>query len=168
MEEADSTLVELAFWGVILLFSYFLLLIWFLLGRRNERRHEADLARREADLANVLVMGDGMPADAAPTPAPTLVTAEVALASDGFKNWVFGFRNLFGGESKSFTRLFARARREAMARLKESARAQGFDAICNVRFDSADIGGNAVEAGKRKGMKMACCMVSGTAYRRGV
>ena len=168
MEEADSALIELAFWGVILLFSYFLLFIWFVLGRRNERRHEADLARREADLASILVMGDGMPSDAAPTPAPTLVTAEVALASDGFKNWVFGFRNLFGGESKSFTRLFARARREAMARLKESARAQGFDAICNVRFDSADIGGNAVEAGKRKGMKMACCMVSGTAYRRGV
>lgn len=166
MDEADSALFELAFWGVILLFSYLLLLLWYLLGRKAEKRHEADLARREAELASILATGDGLPSDASPTPPPTLVTAEVALASDGFKNWIFGFRNLFGGESKSFTRLFTRARREAVARLKESARAQGHDAICNLRFDSADIGGNAVEAGKKKGLKMACCMVSGTAYRR--
>ena len=167
MDEADSTLFELAFWAVILFFSYLLMLLWFLLGRRAEKRHEASLARREADLASIVATGEGLPDNASPAPAPMLVTGEVAIASDGFKNWIFGFRNLFGGESKSFTRLFERARREAMARMKESARAQGYDAICNIRFDSADIGGSAVEAGKKKSMKMACCMVSGTAYRRG-
>ena len=41
----------------------------------------------------------------------------------------------------------------------------GCNAVCNVRFDSADIGGNAAGA-KKKGSNMAVALVSGTAWRR--
>lgn len=96
-----------------------------------------------------------------------LVTGEAVMASDVFKSWVFGFKNIVGGESKTFTRLFDRARREALLRMKERARELGCDAVCNVRFDSADIGGNAT-SGAKKNSNMAVALVSGTAWRRPV
>ena len=142
------------------------LLLWWALGRSQERRHLRDLAAREAALRDVLVTDlRGFPGADPACPPPELVCGEAAIASDGFKSWVFGLRNLFGGESKSFTALFERARREAVARMAEAARARGFDAVCNVRFSTVDIGGNASGAGK-KAMPMAVCTVSGTAYRR--
>ena len=54
---------------------------------------------------------------------------------------------------------------EALLRMKERARELGCNAVCNVRFDSADIGGNAAGA-KKKGSNMAVALVSGTAWRR--
>ena len=109
----------------------------------------------------------GFPGAGEGCPPPELVCGETAIASDGFKTWVFGLRNLFGGESKSFARLFDRARREAVAKMAEAARARGFDAVCNVRFATVDIGGNASgNGGKNKALPMAVCTVSGTAYRR--
>ena len=45
-----------------------------------------------------------------------LVSGEAVVASDTFKTWVFGLKNIVGGESKNFTRLFDRARREALLR----------------------------------------------------
>lgn len=144
------------------------MLLWWAVGRSQERRHLADLAVREAALRGVLVTTlKGFPDAAEGCPPPELVCGETAIASDGFKTWVFGLRNLFGGESKSFTRLFDRARREAVAKMAEAARARGFDAVCNVRFATVDIGGNASSGGgKKKALPMAVCTVSGTAYRR--
>ena len=144
------------------------LLLWWAIGRSQERRHLADLAAREAALRGVLVTTlKGFPGAGEGCPPPELVCGETAIASDGFKTWVFGLRNLFGGESRSFTRLFDRARREAVAKMAEAARARGFDAVCNVRFATADIGGNASgNGGKNKALPMAVCTVSGTAYRR--
>ena len=72
-------------------------------------------------------------------------------------------QNLVGGESKTFGRLFDRARREATLRLKEAARELGYNAVCNIRYDGVDIGGNTSASGK-KANPMAVCLVSGTAY----
>ena len=143
------------------------LLLWWLIGRTTERRHLRSLVAREAALRDVLVTSlKGCPGAAAGGPSPELVCGESAIASDGFKTYVFGLRNVFGGESRSFTRLFDRARREAVARMVESARERGFDAVCNVRFATVDIGGNASGGNRKKSIPMAVCTVSGTAYRR--
>ena len=48
----------------------------------------------------------------------------------------------------------------------ESAKAQGYNAVCNVRFGGMDIGGN-TSAGGKKANQMAIVAVSGTAYCRG-
>ena len=142
------------------------LLLWRALGRMQEKKHLRSLAEREAALRGVLVTSlRGFPGADPACPPPELVCGETAVASDGFKSWLFGLRNLFGGESRSFTSLFDRARREAVARMAEAARARGFDAVCNVRFATVDVGGNASGAGK-KAMPMAVCTVSGTAYLR--
>ena len=88
---------------------------------------------------------------------------EAVLAADAFKNWMLGWRSIFGGEVVSFRKLMDRARREALARLLEDAKRQGYNAVCNVRYDSADVGGAVHARNKNAGKKIAI-LASGTAY----
>lgn len=150
-----------------ILISVLLLGVFLLVGHMNEKRHLRSLAAREARFADMVVTTLKRPCGRVLLDAPPcLVCGEAAVASDGFKSWVFGLKNLIGGESKSFSRLFGRARREAILRMLEAAKAQGCNAVCNVRYGSTDIGGNTSAGGKR-GCPMAVCTVSGTAYRMG-
>jgi uncharacterized protein YbjQ (UPF0145 family) len=90
-----------------------------------------------------------------------LIVAEVVIGSDHLKTFLAGWRALFGGEMKALTRIMERAKREAIVRLVKQSTAAGYNALCNVRVDSADIGG--VNAGRKK--PMAACIATGTAYR---
>ena len=142
------------------------LFVGWLAGHLSETKHERSLAAREGALKDIETTDLRNPPGFAGAEGPcSLVSGEAVVASDTFKTWVFGLKNIVGGESKTFTRLFDRARREALLRMKERARELGCNAVCNVRFDSADIGGNAAGA-KKKGSNMAVALVSGTAWRR--
>ena len=144
----------------------FVLFVGWLVGHLSETKHERSLALREEELRDIEATDLRNPPGFADAEGPcVLVSGEAVVASDTFKSWVFGFKNVVGGESKTFTRLFDRARREALLRMKKRARELGCNAVCNVRFDSADIGGNAAGA-KKKGSNMAVALVSGTAWRR--
>lgn len=139
---------------------------WFV-GHLSETKHERSLAAREEALKDIETTDLRNPPGFAGAEGPcSLVSGEAVVASDTFKTWVFGLKNIVGGESKTFTRLFDRARREALLRMKERARELGCDAVCNVRFDSADIGGNATSGAKKNNSNMAVALVSGTAWRR--
>ena len=144
------------------------LVFWWAIGHFTERKHLRSLAEREAAVGDFAVTSLKTPVGCAASQAapPTLVCGEAVVASDHFKSWVFGLKNIVGGESKTFTRLFERARREALLRMIAEAKAGGYNAICNVRFESVDIGGNASRPAK-KNMNMAVCQAFGTAYRRG-
>ncbi len=138
-----------------------------LAGHLSETKHERSLAAREEALKDIETTDlRNPPGFAGAEGSCSLVSGEAVVASDTFKTWVFGLKNIVGGESKTFTRLFDRARREALLRMKERARELGCDAVCNVRFDSADIGGNATSDAKKKNSNMAVALVSGTAWRR--
>jgi uncharacterized protein YbjQ (UPF0145 family) len=143
------------------------LFVGWLAGHLSETKHERSLAAREGALKDIETTDLRNPPgfDGAEGPC-SLVSGEAVVASDTFKTWVFGLKNIVGGESKTFTRLFDRARRAALLRMKERARELGCDAVCNVRFDSADIGGNATSGAKKKNSNMAVALVSGTAWRR--
>ena len=142
------------------------LFVGWLVGHLSETKHERSLALREEALKDIETTDLRNPPGYNGAEGPcSLVSGEAVVASDTFKTWVFGLKNIVGGESKTFTRLFDRARREALLRMKERARELGCNAVCNVRFDSADIGGNAAGA-KKKGSNMAVALVSGTAWRR--
>ena len=142
-----------------------LLAIELLIGGMIEKSHLRSLAAREHALDGFLITSMKMPpaSSVSSSRLPKLVMGEAVISSDYFKNWLFGFVNFFGGESKTFARLFDRARREATLRMIDQARREGFTAICNIRYESADIAGNAA-TNRKNTLKIASCTVSGTAY----
>ena len=165
MEEEAEGLWVVVFYFV---FPIAALVLWWVLGHLAERKHLRSLAEREAGIGDFAMTSLKTPVGCVPNPdtPPTLVCGEAVVASDGFKSWVFGLKNVVGGESKTFTRLFERARREAVLRMIAEAKAGGYNAICNVRFEGNDIGGNTSQPAK-KNMNMAVCQAFGTAYLRG-
>jgi Uncharacterized conserved protein len=60
-------------------------------------------------------------------------------------NFVAGLRTIFGGEIHEYTELLNQSRAQALARLKENARATGANAIVSVDFDSSEIGQSMTE-----------------------
>ncbi|MGB5255686.1 MAG: heavy metal-binding domain-containing protein [Woeseiaceae bacterium] len=77
----------------------------------------------------------------------TLVTGSIVISLDYFKRVIAGLRGLIGGRIKTYEPLLERARREALLRMTESAREQGFDAIFNVRLETSRLA-NARRDGK--------------------
>jgi uncharacterized protein YbjQ (UPF0145 family) len=144
-----------------------LLAVGLFVGGTVERRHLRDLDQREQALANMWVTNlksfpNGVDPSSLP---PKLVTGEVALATDYLKSFLASLKNLFGGEVRSYLSLASRARREALCRMLESAREQGYNAVCNVRFGAADIAGASDQSNAEKqGMVVVAGMASGTAY----
>lgn len=143
-------------------FFLFLLALGLFVGGYRERSHIARLDLREQATAHILVtqlksFPSAVPGD---TP-PRLLVAEAVIATDYLKSFLAGLRNIFGGEVRSFQSLLTRARREALLRIVEAAEREGYNAVCNVRFDMADVGGN---SGVSQKMPMASILASATAY----
>jgi uncharacterized protein YbjQ (UPF0145 family) len=140
-----------------------LLTLGLLAGGYAERKHLRNLANREAANGDFFISQVRNFPDAVALEAPpTIVFGEVAIASDYLKSFLSGLRKIFGGEMRSYHSLTVRARREALQQLVEHAREQGYNALCNVRMDTADIAGNS----KRRSMPMVSILASATAYHR--
>jgi len=148
----------------LLMFLGPLVFFGLIIGRTVEKRHFRRLDAFDAQHQDFLITQlKSFPMSVAGKPAPSLVVAEVVIASDYLKSWFAKWRNLFGGEIRSFQTLQTRAKREAVARLTASAIEQGYNAICNVRIESADVGG----ATAQRQTPMAAVIASATAYHAG-
>jgi uncharacterized protein YbjQ (UPF0145 family) len=144
-----------------------LLALGFTAGTMAELRHFRQLDDREQATNDIIRTNSKnflVPTNTSNLP-PTLLCAETVIASDYFKNFLAAFRKFFGGEMRSYNSLMERARREALTRLIEQAKARGYNAICNVRLEPADIGGS---LSNNKGAAMVCILGSATAYMSGV
>lgn len=138
-----------------------LVLFGLIIGRTVEKRHFRQLDEFDAAHRHVLVTQlKSFPMAQHQKSPPSMVMAEVVIASDYLKSWLAQWRNLFGGEVRSFQTLQTRAKREAVVRLTKSALDQGYNAICNVRIESADVGGGSAQ---RK-TPMAAVIATATAY----
>jgi len=142
-------------------FTAFGLILGAIFGSAAEKKHLTDLALREQAMAGVRVYDVPFPTTSSADAEPKLHMGEVAIASDYLKSFVASLIGLVGGEMKVFETLMNRARREALLRLKERAHADGYNAICNVRLSTADIGGSA----GGQGQPMVAMIASGTCYR---
>lgn len=141
-----------------------LLALGFFSGTFLERRHIRRLNAREADCAGVVgTQLKSFPGGVAPGSVPTMLAAESVIASDYFKSFLSGVRKFFGGELGSYLTLLERARREAYVRILEQARDAGYDTVCNVRFETVDIGG--ATNPKRRAVTVAM-LATATAYQR--
>jgi uncharacterized protein YbjQ (UPF0145 family) len=116
-----------------------LLLLGSTVGRSRERRHFADLDQRDAASRSFVVTDlKTVPPGMQPASA-TLVVGATVVASDYLKTFLSGFRMIFGGEMRSYSRMIERARREARLRMVEDARRLGALAVINVRFETSPI-----------------------------
>ncbi|MDP7033851.1 MAG: heavy metal-binding domain-containing protein [Planctomycetota bacterium] len=133
------------------------------IGGRREKNHFQSLALRRAALQDILISDiRTFPGGSSLSAPPKMLTSQVVIATDYFKSFLAGLSKLFGGEIRSYESLLTRAREEAITRLIEEAHVEGYDAICNLRVDTADIGGGAGS----KGVVTVGIMATATAYRR--
>lgn len=120
-----------------------LLIIGSIFGTMAQRRHIADLDRREADMQGFLLSNytsaDGSRGE--------LVTGSTVVAYDFFRRVAVIFRKLIGGRFKMHEGFMMRARREAILRMAEDARSRGASAVHNVRLVSANLGDNSRGSG---------------------
>jgi uncharacterized protein YbjQ (UPF0145 family) len=141
-----------------------LLVVTFFIGQKGERDHFEDLRRREARLRSMPVTTfETLPPDWTPITSG-IVTGSVVMSADYFKQFVAGFKKFFGGRLTVFEPLLDRARREAIARMLESARAKGFDAVINVRIEGSRINRSGTQ---KEGVVAVEMLAYGTGIKRG-
>ncbi len=107
-------------------------------GRLRDNRRSKyvarELARRDVLLVNtkrLLEVDSSLP--------PEVLAATVVRCLDDARHAMAIFRTKIGGEVRSLTRSTLLARDEATMRLKEQARAAGFDAVLNIRFETSQV-----------------------------
>ncbi|MBU3069619.1 YbjQ family protein [Aestuariicella sp. G3-2] len=74
-----------------------------------------------------------------------LVQGSTVRAKHAGKDILAGFKNIFGGELKSYTDLLQESRQEAIDRLIEQADHLGANGVINVRFATSAIAAGASE-----------------------
>lgn len=110
-----------------------------LIGGSKERRHLRNMTRREQASSHVKVTNLKRITDPGGVEEAWMVLGQVVIATDYFKTFATGLRNLVGGEMKSAQMLLTRGRREALLRAIETAQARGATELWNVRFNTSSI-----------------------------
>ena len=123
------------------LIPVFMILLGLFAGKWIEKRHLRSLDVREADLEDVIVCNLRRFPAKLKAENSFLVVGSVVIATDYFKVFAAGLRNLFGGEMKTYRSLMRRARREALVRMLQQAKERGACSVWNVRFETATIQG---------------------------
>ena len=124
-----------------------LLVVTYFIGNMIERKHFRLLQEREEAMHGFPVVSfNTMPEDWK-VASSDMVTGSIVISLDYFKRVIAGLRGLVGGRIKTYEPLLERARREALLRMAEAARAQGFDAVFNVRLETSRLA-NAGRDGK--------------------
>ncbi|MCV6604632.1 MAG: YbjQ family protein [Porticoccaceae bacterium] len=116
-----------------------LLILGYGFGRLAERRHFKSIIQRERDYADTLTFSTKSPPEDMAVARAQLVSGNVVVSVDYFKQVMAGLRALLGGRVSAYETLVERARREAILRMKEQARKLGAEMIFNVRLETASI-----------------------------
>ena len=74
-----------------------------------------------------------------------LVQGNVVRAKHVGRDIAAGLKNLVGGELRGYTELLEEARRDALGRMVEDARARGANAVVNVRLSTSSVTSGASE-----------------------
>ena len=115
----------------------------YFIGSLAERRHYKSILKREKETLKMQVMSTEPKLPEERIKKVFLVTGNAVISIDYFKRLLAQLRNIFGGRVKSYESLVDRARREAILRMKEEARAMGARAVVNFRLETSAIGQSA-------------------------
>lgn len=144
-----------------------LLLGTLVIGAIGRSRHRQRLAQRRSSLAGFLVTDlKSFPGGAHLTPPPAMVVAEAVYSAGNFATFASNLKKIIGGNLGFYRDLAERTREEVTLRLLETARANGYDAVCNLRIEWSDITGTTTDRNSQKKAAMVSLMATGTAYRR--
>lgn len=119
--------------------------IGYFFGRRAESKHYKSIIAREKKLNSLPAMASRRPPEDGAY-SQMLVSGSVVIANDYFKSFAAGLRNIFGGQLSGYETLLDRARREAVLRMKEEAKALGAEVIFNVKYEASNISGQSRRA----------------------
>lgn len=139
--DAQNTTAVINQFGDLITFAV-LLLVGFTVGTILEKLHFASLKKREAKLVDMEVNTlwdealEGLP----PVEKMFFVTGCCVVSQDYFKKVLAALKTIFGGRLGSYETLVTRGRREAVLRMKESAKKAGCDKIVGMRLETAPIG----------------------------
>ena len=111
----------------------------FFIGSWIERRHFRRIRKREDELGDILAFAIRRAPHDLVLSTPHLVTGSAVISVDYFKQFAAGLRGIVGGRIGSYESLFERARREAIVRMKETARREGSNIVLNVKLDTTRI-----------------------------
>jgi uncharacterized protein YbjQ (UPF0145 family) len=141
-----------------------LLVVGWYWGTRRAQFHLATLEARERELAHIFITNSKHFTSPSETPGrdPRMITTQLVWGVDRFQTFLAAFVQFFGGEVSSVGDVMARVRREAIVRMKAEAQAAGYNALANLRLDTAEIGD---DPQRRQDLKIAL-LGSATAYRR--
>ena len=137
-----------------------LLMFGYLIGSLAEKRHYKSIVQREKETLNMQLMTAEPKLPEERIKKVFLVSGSAVISIDYFKRLLAQLRNVFGGRVKSYESLVDRARREAILRMKEQARAKGAKAVVNLRLETSTIGRN---ANRKKTVGSVEAMAYGTA-----
>jgi uncharacterized protein YbjQ (UPF0145 family) len=116
-----------------------LLLVGFLMGSRNEKRHYREIEDQEASLRDIFVYNERHLPPQMASARGTLVIGSVVIGEDYFKRTASSLKSLFGGRLTTYESLMDRGRREAVLRMKHEARQLGATMVFNVRFETSSL-----------------------------
>ena len=118
------------------LFLCFTLLITYCIGRNIEKKHFKNIQQREIALIKkpIISFGSKKWRPKRPIRKMEMVSGEVVISGDYFKNFVAGIKNFFGGRLTTFESIMDRARREAILRMREKAK--NAHIIVNTRIEA--------------------------------
>ena len=139
-----------------------LLMTAYFIGNVIERNHFRRIRKREAEYQSMPVVAfDTMPEDWEASDA-TLATGSNVGSLDYFKRILAALRNIDSSLGDRLLEDLDRARREAVLRMIESAREQGFDGIYNVRLETSRLANSRGDGQGTAGVEM---LAFGTAVK---
>jgi uncharacterized protein YbjQ (UPF0145 family) len=118
-----------------------LLLAGIIIGGAVEAAHLRKLAQWEENLSGIMMSDMKQVPPNWRVSDAVLVSGEAVIATDYFKVFVAGLRNLFGGRVRGYEKLMERARREAIVRMLRQAEQRGANVVWNVRLETSTIQG---------------------------
>ncbi len=104
-------------------------------GTIAARRQERDQDAREAELGEFVLST----VSRAQGSRGRLVTGSTVVGFDYFRRIALVLRKLVGGRFRMHENMMMRARREAVLRMAETARADGASGVCNIRLVSSNL-----------------------------
>ena len=139
-----------------------ILMLAYFIGNFIEKKHFKSIREREAESkAFPVVTFDTMPDDWRVNRSD-MVSGSIVVSLDYFKRVIASLRSLIGGRIKTYEPLLDRARREAVLRMIEDAKSQGYDAVFNVRLETSRL---ANARGDGKGIAGVEMLAFGTAVK---